>query len=69
MSVDAIYKGRRARVVDDYAPEGEGWVGVILELWGGSEPFPVRFGDPDLEVEPTDLDPDDTFDERWEAAR
>ena len=68
MSVEAIYKGRRARVIDDYAPEGEGWIGVTLELLDGGKPFAVLFTDPYLDVEPTDLDPDPDWNDRWEAA-
>jgi hypothetical protein len=71
MSVDAIYKGRKARIVDpDYVVEGRGWVGAWLEYWNSDEPpFAVEFGDPELTVEPTDLDPyPDDFDEQWERA-
>jgi hypothetical protein len=70
MSVDAVYRGRRARVVGDYAPKGEGWVGPLLD-YGDGLVFGVLFSDPNLEIEPSDLDGEDdmeSFDSVWADA-
>jgi hypothetical protein len=67
VSVHAIYRNRRARVVGDYTQDERGWVGAILD-YGDGLTFGVLFGDPALTIEPTDLDPDEEWDAEWEAA-
>jgi hypothetical protein len=66
MSVDVIYNGRRARMVDELVRDST-WVGLVAEYRDG-ERVGIEFGDPGLDVEPTDLDEDEDWDEKWEEA-
>lgn len=70
MSVEAVYRGRRAMVRGDYCISKEdadrlgepygGWVGVLLD-YGDGLVFGVLFSDPELEVDPDD--------DEWDAAK
>ena len=53
MSLEAIYKGRQARYVDDYVLPGQGWIGAILD-YGDGLWFGVKFGDSELVIDPSD---------------
>ena len=61
MSRNAIWQGQPYREVGDYTTPNEGWVGSILEPIEGGTRVAVRFGDPNLIIDPTDR--------QWEAAK